>query len=124
MSCESGVFNTLFERLEKFLRTETVVGEPIQVGNITMMPIISVSFGVAAGEGSGKDNKHNDGSGSGGGVGCKITPNAMLVIKNDEVSVVPLTSRGSLERIVEMVPDIIAKVDGCKAKDMDNKAAE
>ena len=122
MSCESGVFNILFERLEKFLRTETVVGEPIQVGNITMMPIISVSFGLAAGEGSGKDNKQNDGSGSGGGVGCKITPNAMLVIKNDEVSVVPLTNRGSLERIVEMVPDIIAKMDGCKARNPEDGA--
>ncbi len=114
---EGGAINTMFERLEKFLRTETVVGEPIQVGSITMMPIISVSFGVAGGEGGGKDNKGNDGTGSGGGVGCKITPNAMLVIKNDEVSVVPLTSRGSLERIVEMVPEIMAKMDGCKAKD-------
>ncbi len=119
---EHGVFNTLFEKLEKFLRTETVVGEPFQVGSITMIPIISVSFGVGGGEGTGKDNKGNDGTGGGGGVGCKITPNAMLVIKNDEVSVVPLTSRGSLERIVEMVPEIIAKLDGCKAKSPEDGA--
>jgi len=114
MSNGSEVFNTLFEKLEKFIRTETVVGEPFQVGNITMVPIITVSFGVGGGEGSGKDNKGNDGSGGGGGVGCKIAPNAMLVIKNDELSVVPLTSRGSLERIVEMVPDILTKVDSFK----------
>ncbi len=114
---EKGVLNTLFEKLEKFLNTETVVGEAFQVGSITMVPIISVSFGVGGGEGGGKDNKGNDGSGYGGGVGCKITPNAMLVIKNDEVSVVPLTNRGSLERIVEMVPEIMGKIDCCKAKD-------
>ncbi len=106
------VFNTLFESLEKFIRTETVVGEPFQVGNITMVPIISVSFGVGGGEGSGKDNKGNDGSGGGGGVGCKISPNAILVIQNDALSVVPLTNRGSLEKIVEMVPEILTKV-GC-----------
>lgn len=117
MSSESGVFNTLFERLEKFLRTETVVGESFQVGNMTMIPIITVSFGVGGGEGAGKDNKGNDGSGYGGGVGCKIAPNAMLVIKNDEVSVIPLTSRGSLERIAEMVPEIIGKMDCRKAKE-------
>ncbi|MDO9533844.1 MAG: spore germination protein GerW family protein [Bacillota bacterium] len=124
MSSENGVINTLFERMEKFLRTETVVGESFQVGSITMIPIITVSFGVAAGEGNGKDNKGNDGNGYGGGVGCKITPNAMLVIKNDEVSVVPLTSRGSLERIVEMVPEIISKMDCCKAKVSPEAGAE
>lgn len=124
MSSENGVINTLFERMEKFLRTETVVGESFQVGSITMIPIINVSFGVAAGEGGGKDNKGNDGTGYGGGVGCKITPNAMLVIKNDEVSVVPLTSRGSLERIVEMVPEIIGKIDCCKSKQNPEAGAE
>ncbi len=115
MASGSEVFNTLFEKLEKFIRTETVVGEPFQVGSITMVPIITVSFGVGGGEGTGKDNKGNDGSGGGGGTGCKIAPNAILVIKNDELSVIPLTSRGSLEKIVEMVPEIIAKVEGQKA---------
>ncbi len=110
----SDVFNTMFEKLEKFLRTETVVGEPFQVGSITMVPVISVSFGAGGGEGSGKDSKGNDGSGGGGGVGCKISPNAMLVIKNDELSVVPLAGKGSLEKIVEMVPEIMAKVDSSK----------
>jgi uncharacterized spore protein YtfJ len=114
MASGSEVFNTLFEKLEKFIRTETVIGEPFQVGSITMVPIISVMFGVGGGEGSGKDNKGNDGSGGGGGAGCKIAPNAILVIKNEELSVIPLTNRGSLEKIVEMVPEIMSKVEGYK----------
>ncbi len=116
MASGSEVFNTLFEKLEKFIRTETVVGEPFQIGSITMVPLITVSFGVGGGEGAGKDNKGNDGSGGGGGVGCKITPNAILVVKNDELSVIPLTSRGSLEKMVEMVPEILSKVEGYKAE--------
>ena len=114
MSGGSDIFSTMFEKLEKFLCTETVVGEPFQVGSITMVPIISVSFGAGGGEGSGKDSKGNDGSGGGGGVGCKISPNAMLVIKNEELSVVPLAGKGSLEKIVEMVPEILSKVDSSK----------
>jgi uncharacterized spore protein YtfJ len=109
------VIDTLFEKLEKFIRTETVIGEPFQVGSITMVPIITVTFGVGGGEGSGKDNKGNDGSGGGGGVGCKITPNAILVVKNEELSVIPLTNRGSLEKIVEMIPEIVSKVEGFKS---------
>jgi uncharacterized spore protein YtfJ len=114
MANGSEVFNTLFEKLEKFIRTETVIGEPFQVGSITMVPIITVSFGVGGGEGSGKDNKGNDGSGGGGAVGCKIAPNAILVVKNEELSVIPLTNKGSLEKIVEMVPEILSKVEGYK----------
>ena len=36
---------TLFNHLGKFLKTETVVGEPIIVGETTLIPIITVSFG-------------------------------------------------------------------------------
>lgn len=124
MSDGGGVFNNLFERLEHFLKTETVVGEPFQVGSITMVPIISVSFGLAGGEGSGKDNKGNDGSGGGGGVGCKISPNAVLVVRDDTVSVITLTNRGSLEKIVEMAPDIIAKLDCFKTKEHQETGTE
>jgi uncharacterized spore protein YtfJ len=118
----SEVLNTLFDKLEKFISTETVIGEPFQVGSITMVPIITVTFGVGGGEGAGKDNKGNDGKGGGGGAGCKIAPNAILVLKNEELSVIPLTNRGSLEKIVEMVPEIMAKVEGYKAgADPDNE---
>jgi uncharacterized spore protein YtfJ len=118
----SEVLNTLFDKLEKFISTETVIGEAFQVGNITMVPIITVTFGVGGGEGAGKDNKGNDGKGGGGGVGCKIAPNAILVIKNEELSVIPLANRGSLEKIVEMVPEILAKVEGYKLRsDLDSE---
>jgi len=117
MNEAGSIFNTLFEKLDKFLRTETVVGDPIQVGGITLIPIITVSFGVGGGEGSGKDSKGNDGSGGGGGVGCRISPNAVLVIKNDEVELVSLAGKGSLEKIMNMVPDIVDKIHMGKKQD-------
>lgn len=46
----------LFEKLEKFLKTETVVGQPIVIGDTTLLPIISISFGAATGAGSGSSN--------------------------------------------------------------------
>jgi len=103
--------NSLFEKLQSFFRTETVVGNPIQVGNVTLVPIISVSFGAGSGSGVGKDNKGNDGSGGGAGAGGKITPNAILVIKNDEVNVIQLNNKSTLEKIVDLVPEIVAKVN-------------
>lgn len=116
MNPTENVINSMLEKLEKFIRTETVVGTPIQVGNITLVPIVTVSFGLGAGGGGGKDEKGNDGTGSGGGLGAKIQPNAMLVIKNDEVSVLPLSHKGSFDKLFEMVPDIISKIDCCHPK--------
>lgn len=102
----------IFEQLQKFFRTETVVGQPLQVGEITLIPVISVTFGAGNGVGSGKDQKGNDGEGGGGGAGGKITPTAIIVVKKNDVSVLPLSGRGAMDRIVEMVPDIISKVGG------------
>ncbi len=111
MSDEFGkVFDNMFEKLEKFIRTETVVGEPFQVGSTTLIPIISVSFGAAGGGGSGKDKQGSDGSGQGGGLGCKISPNAILVIRQDEVNVISLTGKGSVDKLLEMVPEVLERM--------------
>lgn len=101
--------NAIFEKLEKFFQTETVVGEPITVGQVTLLPIIDVTFGLGAGGGSGKDGKGNDGTGGGAGVGAKIAPNSILIIKGEEVSIISLKDRGSLEKVLELVPDLVNK---------------
>lgn len=101
---------TLFNHLEKFLKTETVVGEPIVVGETTIIPIITVAFGCGGGGGGGKDEKGMDGSGAGVGVGAKISPDALLVIKNDSVTMLPVKNKSNLDRLVNMVPEIVKKI--------------
>ncbi len=123
MNCENSFLNTLFERLEKILRTDTVIGEPLQVGCITLIPLITVSLGVGGREGSGKTNKHNSDCDY-GGAGCKISPIAILVIKNEEVSVLPLTEKGSIEKIVEIIPEIISTMDCFKERDVAGKSKD
>lgn len=106
--------DALFQRLEKFLKTETVVGQPIVIGEITIIPIITVSFGcgTGAGDGSGRDAKNGTGSGSGAGLcsGAKISPTAVLVVKNGDVTVHPIKDRGGLENLLNKVPDIMEQI--------------
>src|SRR5690554_2023390 len=109
--------NVMLERLEKFLTSKTVVGEPIEIGDTTLIPFITTSFGLGSGGGGGKDEKGNDGTGSGGGLGAKIQPTAMLVLKNDEVSLISLNNKGSLDKLFEMAPDIISKINFNKPED-------
>ena len=101
---------TLFSHLEKFLKTETVIGEPIVVGETTLIPIITVAFGCGGGGGGGKDEKGNDGMGTGVGVGAKISPDAVIVIRQDTVTMLPVKNRSNLEKLVGMVPEIVKKI--------------
>lgn len=113
--------DTLFGKLENFLKTETVIGEPIVVGETTLVPIISVMFGCGTGSGTGGDGKGADGTGSGLGMGARISPNAILVIKKDEVTMLPVKGKNNLDNLVAMVPEILSKLNLKKEK---NEKAE
>lgn len=111
--------DTLFTKLEKFLRTETVVGEPINIGETTIVPIVTVSFGCGTGAGTG-DSKGVKGEGGGLGAAARISPNAILVIKNGEANMLPVKSKANLDKLLEMVPGIMEKIK--TKKDVEDKS--
>ena len=113
--------DSIFSNFERFIKTETVVGQPIVVGEVTLVPIISVFFGCGAGGGKGSDNKSIDSDGAGGGGGARITPDAIVVIKKGEVSMLPIKSKNNLEALIEMVPEIITKESMKKEKEEKNQ---
>ncbi len=102
--------NTLFEDLEQFLTSKTVIGEAIGIGEITLVPIINLTFGVGTGGGNGSDEKGIKGMGAGGGVGAKVAPAAILVIKGDSVEMLPIKSSNGLEKLMDRVPEIVSKI--------------
>ena len=70
--------DALFKGMDSFVTTKTVVGEAMEVGNVTIVPLADVSFGIGAGAFAG-NGKNNDG----GGLGGKIRPAAILIIGKD-----------------------------------------
>ena len=57
------------EELDRLLNAKNVLGEPIEKGNATVIPIVSYGFGFGAGGGG--NGKSGDGAGTGaGGGGC------------------------------------------------------
>ena len=78
---------SLFKGMDSFLTTKTVVGEAIKFDDGTIvLPLVDVSFGVAAGAFSNKEKPGNSSASEknngGGGMGGKIQPSAVLVIKD------------------------------------------
>lgn len=109
----SDLMHSAMEKVHEMVDTNTIVGQPISTPDgITLIPISKVSFGFGSGGGDyGKAPKENFGGGSGAGV--KIDPVAFLVIKDGATRVLPVAVPpvSTLDRVVEMVPDIMDKVE-------------
>lgn len=114
----------LFEKLEKFLTSKTVIGEPIKIGEATLIPFITTSFGLGAGGGDGQDSKGAGGIGAGSGIGARISPTAVLVLKGDQIEMIPLKKNASFDKLIEMVPDLVSKINCCKKDDEKGKEKE
>lgn len=98
----STMVGSMMKGMEGFLSSKTVVGEPTQIGDTTIIPLVDVTFGVGAGA-SMRENKN----GGGGGMSGKMSPNAVLVIKNGQIKVVNIKNQDNVTKILDMVPDII-----------------
>lgn len=119
------MMRTAMEKVREMVDTNTIVGQPITTPDgVTLIPISKVSFGFGSGGGDyGKAPKENFGGGSAAGV--KIDPVAFLVIRDGTTRVLPVAAppASTMDRVIEMVPDIMDKVekyfDKKEAKEID-----
>lgn len=95
---------SLFKGMDSFITTKTVVGDAIHIGDTIILPLVDVSFGVAAGAFS--QDKKNNGA---GGMGGKIIPSAVLVIQNGTTKLVNIKNQDGVTKILDMVPDFVNK---------------
>jgi len=102
-----GVIESLLSGMNTVLSTKTVVGEPTQLNDGTIIiPLVDVSFGVGAGAGS--NNSKNTTSGA-GGLGGKMTPSAILIIKNGSARLVNIKNQDAITKVLDMIPDLVEK---------------
>lgn len=114
-----GVVDSLLRGMDAVLSTKTVVGEPTQIGDTIILPLVDVSFGVGAG--SGNNNQKGSASGA-GGLGGKMTPSAVLVIRDGYTKLVNIKNQDTVTKILDMIPDIVDKIS--KPKDNEMSDAE
>lgn len=105
---------SLFKGMDNFLTTKTVVGDAITVGDTIILPLVDVTFGVAAGAYSQEGTKNN----GAGGMGGKINPSAVLVIKDGTTKLVNVKNQDGLTKILDMVPDFINKFTKDKSENV------
>ncbi|MFD2611966.1 GerW family sporulation protein [Paenibacillus gansuensis] len=116
-----GLMQTAMENIKDMVDVNTIVGDPVEtVDGTVIMPISKVGFGFAAGgsEFAAEEGGHDAhsakvampfGGGSGGGI--SITPIAFLVVGNQGVKVIPLDNQTHiLERLIDSAPSVVEKI--------------
>jgi len=107
----SNNLEALFGKMEDFVSTKTVVGEPVNIGGVIIVPLVDVSFGMAAGASAGVEDEKKKKDSSAGGLGAKITPSAVLVIMNETVQLVNVKNQDSVNKLIDMVPGVLSKLN-------------
>lgn len=114
-------------KIREMVDANSVVGEPITAGDVTIIPISKISIGYGGG---GSDftkkntNQQETPFGGGVGAGVKVTPIAFLIIKEGSVRMLPVAAPANTtaDRLVEMIPDTLDKITGFIDSRMEKKA--
>ncbi len=119
---------TTIQKVRELVDANTIIGEAIVAGDVTLIPIskLSMGFGTGGSEYATKNQapERENAFGGGGGAGLKITPVAFLVVSGDNVKILNMNAPAdnTLDRVVELVPDLVEKMTslfGKKQKDSD-----
>lgn len=109
-------------KIREMADANTVLGDPIQTPDgVTIIPVSKVKIGFAGG---GSDFAAKNPStrenpfGGGTGAGITVTPVSFLIIKGESVRLLPVAepASNSLERLIEMLPDLIDQISGLRTK--------
>ena len=92
------LMRSMLDRVREMADVNTIVGQPIETADgVTLIPVSKLNFGLTSGGGSyGKTAK--DGFAGGGAASVKIEP----------VAAAPVST---VDRIVDMAPDLITKAE-------------
>ena len=124
------LMSTAMEKIRTMVDANTIIGTPIQTGDVTLIPVSRLSFGIASG-GSDfvtKSQKPEQPKNFGGGSGAsaRLEPVAFLIIRGDSVRLLPVAPGpiSTVDRIVDAVPEVVDKVTEFIEKQQVKKAQE
>ena len=120
----SDMMESTMEKLRGMVDANSVIGEPVILPDgVTILPISKISFGFGGGGGDyvAKSPSASGQNPFGGGVGSGVTvqPVSFLIVKGDSVRMLPVAApvSNSLDRVIEMLPDLVDKLSEFLKKD-------
>lgn len=123
------LMSTTMEKIQAIVDANTIIGQPIHAEGVTLIPVSRLSFGFAGG-GSDFTTKNqkpaaDNSFGGGSGAGVRLEPVAFLVVKGDNVRMIPVAPAPgtTVDRVLEMVPEVLDKVTAFIEKQQEKKTS-
>lgn len=118
-----GLMKTAMESIKDMVDVNTIVGDPVETpdGSV-IMPISRVSLGFAAGgsEFEGHNNTNPEMPfGGGSGAGVSVQPVAFLVVGNGHIRLLPVEANHMLDRLLDVAPNILTQAQNMLGKNND-----
>ncbi|MDY7105052.1 MAG: spore germination protein GerW family protein [Actinomycetota bacterium] len=101
---------TLGARVREILTVERVVGEPIERGGVTVVPVVSLRGGGGGGGGQGQGPTEEEGSGGGLGFGVTARPVGAYVIRDGDVTWEPAVDPTKVAVTIVAVAFLVTRV--------------
>ncbi len=107
-----GMMDVTMEKIKSMVDANTIVGNPINLADGTLvLPISKVTFGFASGGSDFPSKTTKELFGGGSGAGVSIQPVGFLVAKDGNVRVMQLAdTSNSVDRALSLVPELVDKV--------------
>lgn len=130
----NNIMDTAMVNIKEMINVDTIIGNPVDTpdGSV-IIPVSKVSFGLAAGgaeyggavdfsKQSSEDKviapvKYPFAGGSGAGV--SISPTAFIVSNSSGVQLIKINECSSVDKLVNMIPDVVNKVNDLITKKID-----
>lgn len=118
------IMDVTMDKLRAMVDANTIIGDPIVVDGVTLIPVSKVSFGLATG-GSDFPSKTQSGLfGGGGGAGVTVSPVAFIAVSDGNVRMMPVYNElSSFDKAMAMAPDVLERAKELFKKDK-NKASQ
>lgn len=117
------LLNVTMDKVKQMVDVDTVVGTPVVVDGVTLIPVSKVTYGFAGGGSDLPSKSEKELFGGGSGAGITVTPIAFISIQESRVNVLPIVLQPSaVDSLVSKLPDAIDRVATDIARRRDEKA--
>ena len=108
----SEILQTAIDEIKSMVDADTIIGNPITVADMTVIPVSKITYGLASG---GVDlntkNSQNKIFGGGGGAGVSVVPVCFIAVSGGEAKILNISYADDLtSKAIALVPELFEKI--------------
>lgn len=105
----SVTLQAMFDGMEGLLQSKTVIGDPIDMGEVRLLPLLEITAGMAGGSFAAEAKQRGAAA-----MTAKITPVAMLMVQGKMVRLINIKNQDAISKLVDLIPDAADKFTGSR----------